>query len=130
MSQVGCLMKHQAYGDNFCHWLFYKTGNCRAASVITVFKQRDCVYLLMYPVSEQHSQKGHTGSPRSTPWNFLYRFHFSHQESCILNKWTLLWAHRLWNNSVELLSDIKKNLKKNIYMVCVHTRLCCERNSS
>lgn len=55
MSQVGYLMKHQAYGDNFCHWLFYKIGNCREASVTTVFKQRDCVYLLMYPVLEQHS---------------------------------------------------------------------------
>lgn len=100
MSQVGCLMKHQAYGDNFCHWLLYKAGNCRAASVTTVFKQRDCVYLLMYPALEQHSHKGHTGTPKSPPWNFLYRFHFSHQESHILNKWTLLWAWKLWNNSV------------------------------
>lgn len=100
MSQVGCLMKHQAYGDNFCHWLLYKAGNCRAASVTIVFKQRDCVCLLMYPALEQHSHKGHTGTPKSPPWNFLYRFHFSHQELHILNKWTLLWVWRLWNNSV------------------------------
>lgn len=67
MSQVGCLMKHPTYGDNFCHWLFYKTGNCREASVTTVFKQRNCVYLLMYPALEHHSQKGHADTPKSAP---------------------------------------------------------------
>lgn len=29
MSWVGCL-RHQAYGDNFCHWLFYKTCSTRS----------------------------------------------------------------------------------------------------
>jgi len=47
MSQAGCLVKHQAYGEDFCLWLFYGTGNCRELFTIAAFKWRDCVYFLM-----------------------------------------------------------------------------------
>lgn len=41
-SWTGYLVKHQAYGDIFCYWLFYKTGNCREA-VISQFSKRGTV---------------------------------------------------------------------------------------
>lgn len=66
------------------------------------FSNREIVYIFDALPVQQLFQKSYW-YPKSTPCNFLYRFHFSHLESCILYNWTLLWIQRLLKNSVESL---------------------------